>query len=41
MGIMLPCAPVSNLKIMLRSLTVASKVISLSFLMTLDPAWSM
>ena len=41
MKIMLHCAPVSNLKVMLKSLTVASQVISLSFVMTLNPTWSM
>ena len=41
MEIMLHRAPVSNLKAMLKSLTIAYKVISLSFVMTLDLAWSM
>ena len=41
MEIMLHRAPVSNLKAMFKSLTIAYKVISLSFVMTLDLAWSM
>ena len=41
MEIMLHRAPASNLKAMLKSLTIAYKVISLSFVMTLDLAWSM
>ena len=41
MGIMLHCTPVSNLKVMLKPITVASKVISWSFVVTLDPTWSM